>query len=255
MQTFRLTMIGALLTALAVLAAANNCLRAEDEEAAVIVRVSDEQPARAVPALAPVAVDPPPASRQRPVRWAQSHETSYPSSGYAAQPGDCSNCGGPTCESGCGYCVPQSYGLPLGALCCHCRLHRLPKIRKGCNRSPDFGWSPPSELPVTRVPVGYQRYWPSRWTGEEVAEKGSAPPQFPVVYMPTDTTQLGYYYSIVPSWQPNRAMLPPAPRSEDWHCRGCPTVHAPKPRCNFGVHQTMTPGSCPNCRHASHATW
>ena len=35
--------------------------------------------------------------------------------------------------------------------------------------------------------------------------------------MPTDTTQLGYYYQTVPRWHPNPNMVPPAPNPRQWH--------------------------------------
>jgi hypothetical protein len=35
--------------------------------------------------------------------------------------------------------------------------------------------------------------------------------------MPTDTTQLGFYYQQVPYWQPVAGMVPAAPNPNDWH--------------------------------------
>jgi hypothetical protein len=90
----------------------------------------------------------------------------------------------------------------------------------GCTHPPDYGWTRPTKYPIRRVPVEYHRYWPTRWYGEP----GTVPAhptgrQFPVVFTPTDTTQLGYYYQRVPTWRPNPAMIPPAPWPPDWHHR------------------------------------
>ena len=38
-----------------------------------------------------------------------------------------------------------------------------------------------------------------------------------MVYMPTDTTQLGYYYQHAPTWHAYSGMIPPVPRPSDWH--------------------------------------
>ena len=35
--------------------------------------------------------------------------------------------------------------------------------------------------------------------------------------MPTDTTQLGYYYQHAPTWHAYPGMIPPVPRPVDWH--------------------------------------
>jgi hypothetical protein len=37
------------------------------------------------------------------------------------------------------------------------------------------------------------------------------------VYMPTDTTQLGFYYQHAPRWLPAPGMIPAAPNPNDWH--------------------------------------
>src|SRR5690606_22022975 len=46
-------------------------------------------------------------------------------------------------------------------------------------------------------------------------------PRLQPVYMPTDTTQLGYYYQHVPYWLPRPNAVPPAPRPADWHVSMC----------------------------------
>ena len=62
--------------------------------------------------------------------------------------------------------------------------------------------------PIYHLPVHYQRFWPTHWYGQPGAVYS---PIFPMVYMPTDTTQLGFYYQRVPYWQPRPGLLPPAP--------------------------------------------
>ncbi len=94
----------------------------------------------------------------------------------------------------------------------------------GNTYSPDHGWAPPVKYPIREVPVSYYRYWPNRWYGEPGAGLPANAPRFPVVYMPSDTTQLGIYYQRVPTWQPNPAMIPPAPWPSVWHRRDCPNA-------------------------------
>lgn len=69
----------------------------------------------------------------------------------------------------------------------------------------------PVVRPVPRVPVSYRRYWPDRWYGMPGGGISPKAPRAPVIYMPNDTTQLGYYYQRVPRWQPRPGMIPPAP--------------------------------------------
>lgn len=48
--------------------------------------------------------------------------------------------------------------------------------------------------------------------------------------MPTDTTQLGYYYQKVPTWAPVPGRIPPAPQPGEWHYYGpTATAYAPCP--------------------------
>lgn len=83
--------------------------------------------------------------------------------------------------------------------------------------SPDHGWAPPGrvQLPYPK-PVAYQKWFPDPWTGQPVAYTAGGP-RPPVVYMPTDTTQLGYYYQTVPRWHAYGGMIPPAPNPDAWH--------------------------------------
>jgi len=87
--------------------------------------------------------------------------------------------------------------------------------------SPDHGWAPPGrvQLPYPR-PVAYQKWFPDPWTGQPVAYVDGGP-RPPVVYMPTDTTQLGYYYQTVPRWHAYPGMIPSAPNPNQWHQNLC----------------------------------
>lgn len=236
---WRLLAVGTALTTLPAAAAA------DDVTPAGYHRIS-AQP------LPPVAI-PAPTSTHRPVRWAGAAAASPPGSSGAVQPagfhhgvphGSSAHC--PTCPAGYAasdwpsHRIEADYHLMLGPktsmhqvlehCCCHSCL--LKKHKKGCNHSPDYGWAPPADTPVLRVPITYQRYWPEYWTGEARPETKDPVPVFPMIYMPTDTAQLGYSYHQAPAWQPNAAMLPNPPWPAAWHCRNCPTYrstvsHAP----------------------------
>jgi len=84
----------------------------------------------------------------------------------------------------------------------------------GCWYNPSRGFQPYASAPVYREAVVYYRYWPDKWYGESGF---NLRPMFPQVYMPTDTTQLGFYYARVPQWMPNPNMYPPRPNPADWH--------------------------------------
>jgi hypothetical protein len=83
---------------------------------------------------------------------------------------------------------------------------------------PDYGWNTPTKVPVVRQGVTYYRYWPEQWAGTG-REKAGRTRTYPVVYSPTDTTQLGYTYQQVPYWQPAPYRLPPTPVPSQWHVR------------------------------------
>ncbi|MEM9702004.1 MAG: hypothetical protein AAF907_06135, partial [Planctomycetota bacterium] len=56
-------------------------------------------------------------------------------------------------------------------------------------------------------------WYPSQWYGLPGSQKPRVAPQ---VFMPTDTTQLGYYHQHVPTWQPvppSTWPMPPDPRT------------------------------------------
>ena len=82
--------------------------------------------------------------------------------------------------------------------------------------SPDYGWSPPAKIPVRRSNVTYTNWGPNEWGNYDGASKKRAP----IIATPTDTTQLGYYYQHVPTWQPKN-ILPVPPHPRHWHTRPC----------------------------------
>lgn len=72
-----------------------------------------------------------------------------------------------------------------------------------------YGYGPtPPRYTVDRIPVQYLRYYPGVWYG---LPGSTLPVVAPQVHMPTDTTQLGFYYQRVPTWVPVPGMVPPSP--------------------------------------------
>lgn len=93
-----------------------------------------------------------------------------------------------------------------------------------CTHSPDHGFSVPGKWPIHRRGVQYTSFYPHTWAGMEGPATGVVP-QYPMVYMPTDTTQLGFYYQHVPFWQPQPNPMPARPIPAQWH-HYAPTVYA-----------------------------
>ena len=119
------------------------------------------------------------------------HHQGMVSGGY----GDCptGNCPNGYCHTGHGHgCFQEHY----------------------CKKSPDYGYSPPAKYPLHRRGVEYNTYFPNQWYG---LPGGGLAGGYPMVYQPTDTTQLGFYYQHVPYWQPNPNMLPQRPVPAQWH--------------------------------------
>jgi hypothetical protein len=81
--------------------------------------------------------------------------------------------------------------------------------------SPDHGWSTIQKQPILLSPNQYQRYLP--------ASQGTTR-RYPVVGLPTDTMQMGYYYQHVPQWVPKPHILPAPPVPSKWHRRNG-TIH------------------------------
>jgi hypothetical protein len=120
------------------------------------------------------------------------------------------------CPHGVGHC--GTCGIYSCHPCCahlmHA-LHWLSPYHGGCTVPPDHGFAPPGHHSIPRAAVTYRRWFPRAWTGEP----STADPNFryPMVYTPTDTTQLGFYYQRVPVWQRVPGMIPPPPRPHEWH--------------------------------------
>ncbi len=133
--------------------------------------------------------------------------------------GCCFGSAGCCCNSGCCYggcCAGPTCGL----LCKSCKC-KLFKLRPGCCKySPDHGWAVPAMNPIHRTPVQYLRWYPEVWAGMPGSGSGSGA-QYPMVGMPTDTSQLGYYYHQVPYWRANNSMIPGCPDPNRYHDRTC----------------------------------
>jgi hypothetical protein len=82
--------------------------------------------------------------------------------------------------------------------------------------NPAAGFRAPDNVAIDRDAVIYYKYWPNKWYGQPGWRMA---PSFPMVYMPTDTTQLGVYYARVPQWLPNPRMYPRPPRPDEWNRR------------------------------------
>lgn len=134
--------------------------------------------------------------------------------------------------------------------CPTCRTHGRHGCKHGlfcdhyCSHSPDHGYSIPQKYPIHRRGVQYQTMFPNQWYGMP----GSGFQAAPMVYMPTDTTQLGYYYQHAPSWQPDPSRLPAKPIPAQWHYLAG-TAYASQWRdgpatCLHGLR-----GNCPHCMY------
>ena len=138
-------------------------------------------------------------------------------------------CQSGNCPAGNGYAVggcptgncPTGGGCPTGNCpggcpggCFHGKFGE-----HYCKHSPDYGYAPPAKYPLHRRGVEYTNYYPQNWYGAGADYSGS---YAPMVYQPTDTTQLGYYYQHVPFWQPMPNRLPPRPVPAQWHITPAP---------------------------------
>jgi hypothetical protein len=97
--------------------------------------------------------------------------------------------------------------------------------------NPAAGFRPPTTVHVEREAIMYYNYWPAKWYGQP---GWRLTPSYPMVYMPTDTTQLGVYYARVPQWQPNPRMYPRPPRPAEWNRRVSYADFAGGGSCNGG---------------------
>ncbi len=131
---------------------------------------------------------------------------------------------------------------------------------------PDAGWNPPVHMPVNYDGAWYGSYLPQHAYG---TPGGGFIANYPTVYQPTDTTQLGYYYNKVPTWQSRSDMIPPVPYPSNFHARVCPqggtgchpfhgsAYGSPSSSCQTcnGVHYSATPQyTSPNGHQVVRAT-
>ncbi|MAT16852.1 MAG: hypothetical protein CMJ46_16455 [Planctomyces sp.] len=143
-----------------------------------------------------------------------------------------------------------AYGCPNGE--CYGGCEEGGCAKDGCfNMYPaDAGWGRPIRNYIEHVPVSYLKRWPDRVHG--IHHPGPMK-MYPIVYQPTDTTQLGFTYQRVPTWQPKPWMVPPMPIPSQWHRReaGYRTYsYGYGDGYYHGGHGGYYPGSgeyCPNC--------
>ena len=113
---------------------------------------------------------------------------------------------------------------------------------------PDAGWNPPTHMPVNYDGAWYGSYLPQHAYG---TPGGGFIANYPTVYQPTDTTQLGYYYNKVPTWQSRSDMIPGVPYPSRFHARVCPQggtgCHGYQGATYGPVNYGPVPASCPNC--------
>lgn len=105
---------------------------------------------------------------------------------------------------------------------------------------PDRGWAPPAHFPMNYDWAWYASYHPQACYG---TPGGGFVANYPVVYQPTDTTQLGYYYHNVPTWQSRPDLIPPAPCPSNFHSRICLPWHG----CHGGA---ACDSGCETCNHS-----
>ncbi|MDA1230965.1 MAG: hypothetical protein O2856_09340 [Planctomycetota bacterium] len=114
---------------------------------------------------------------------------------------------------------------------------------------PDAGWSPPAHFPVNYDGGWYGSYLPQHAYG---TPGGGFVASYPSVYQPTDTTQLGYSYNKVPTWQTRYDMTPPVPIPGNFHNRACPNRGG---GCNSGYGTAYAPArsSCQSCNSGNYS--
>jgi len=136
--------------------------------------------------------------------------------------GYCPNCNHAGSGCRCGYGAPPYFASK------QCGLKKWLFCDGYCTVSPDHGWAIPRKVPVVRNPVVYQHYYPNNWYGTAPQGRAGRARVYPTIAMPTDTTQMGYYYQRVPSWQANRSMYPATPWPANFHYRNAPRNYNPQ---------------------------
>jgi hypothetical protein len=93
---------------------------------------------------------------------------------------------------------------------------------------PGQGWCYPTKVPLQYGGIGYTRYYPKVWPGQHGAVNAVRAGHYPSVGLPTDTTQLGYYYHHTPQWTPQPGRIPGLPYPPRWHRTVCdPSMRGP----------------------------
>ncbi len=156
---------------------------------------------------------------------------------YHAMPSGYGNAGN------CPDCYGGKHGYGSGCPNGKCGLFK----EHYCTHSPDHGWSIPGKWPIHRRGVQYTNFYPSQFAGMNGGTgRGDNAPAYPMAYMPTDTTQLGFYYQHVPFWQPQPNPLPQRPIPAQWH-HYAPTVNASSWNgYGYGSGYGYGAGDCPN---------
>lgn len=118
-----------------------------------------------------------------------------------------------------GYGTGGQYGNCPSGQCPYCRGGHCKFCEHYCKHSPGYGYTPPAKYPLLRRGVQYNTYFPAQWygAGGEFVQSSA-----PMVYQPTDTTQLGFYYKHAPFWQPYPNPLPERPIPAQWHITPAP---------------------------------
>lgn len=171
----------------------------------------------------------------------------------------CDNCD--SCDSNAGKCSMRdrrdAFALDWASKCGPIGRraakggHLAQKLHWHCTTKayPDSGWAPPATRPVTRTSRSYTAY--------NNFGMGGHAPAAPMIYQPTDTTQMGYSYANVPQWRPNPGMIPSVPQPSNFHTRFCPSQCGGNSGCLNGqcggrvigqdVYYESTGSSCPSC--------
>ncbi len=83
-------------------------------------------------------------------------------------------------------------------------------------------WTAPESRYLERSPVIFPRMYPKKFYGQHGPKTPGPVRRYSIIPLPTDTSQQGFYYMHVPSWQSRAGMLPPIPRPSRWHNRPAP---------------------------------
>ncbi len=134
--------------------------------------------------------------------------------------GNCMADNGMGCNCRNGMCSCNgAFGNAMGCDNCNGAGGGVGQARLGCKsclRAPDAGWSPPASVPIIRQNAQYSYWRPQALYGSPHFNAVS----YPMVYQPTDTTQLGFGYQQVPMWRTAQPI--PHPNPNMYHTRVSP---------------------------------